>query len=1226
MVGVQCKGKDANYGKAVSEDELRQEVEKTQNFKPALSEFILVTTAPDDVDIQQKARLIEQEVRAEGRRLSIAVWGWNTLEQHISEHYRALKAFHPDATPVSDKILENEELIIENQQKHGEVTDEILTILRQQTRIPQEEKVRKDLADKHFEDQINQFRALIQTGQPKTSLRLLEEMKCRVWNEASQRIKFRILANIGAAHHTIGDTSTAANCFLEAYSHDPDNPVAIANKIVGLLLQERREDAAAQAIAALQRFPANPEISLQRLQAIRPKETIEEVWESLHQAVRTRPEIIAMRIVLMRDRGQVAWRPEAEHAANNSNDDWLRQLGAEAILDHVLDEDPLLVGAGKDKSFDEIRLKAAADTLKELWEVSHPSEGISNSSILHSATLAFVALRDFDTASKLADDAIEEGVAADETKKLRVMLLLRQGQKRDAIELVRTISTDPERELSLAQLFVETEPAEARRLVNQVRPQLSEDRHRIAAAGIIVECFIAERNWQEAISEAKGVQASFSNHPAGPLFESWVLAAQGSERANDVLREAFNLIAPDTDFSTRYILARSLFDFGLHEESAKTLEDLVDRTRDSSALRLFLSAAINADRRVTVADIMSKLPASLAEDPFYARLRVALAQRSGNLAKTEAAIRGYLSTKPRSLEIQLQFLQVLLRQDKIDSLVKELGRPFSDFDGDPEEWMQLALFLDTYGSWQLAHSLAYRTWVKNQTDPIVNLRYVGVFVRPSHSDQMPLSLDTVEPNTAIGLCSTTDNREQKFVIEPDSDLRILPYTIAPGHAIAIAAMGRQVGDRIDIDPLGTFEIRWIKPKQLDALHHVMESFNLYFPDNRGLLQVTVKQDEPNSLQFVFDKAKERHDEIQRVFGIYEKSVLPIELVGRSLGSDSIETFLGLVESSRTIRICEGSAAERAAAFKEIEENNGKGCVVDGITLHIILGLELQDIVQSVCGPIGIVDRTVHLLQQKRFEVASRLNEPDLSVGWHNGQVCKTEVSVEDKKRTLSKLERDIDWLKREVLVLETTGTADIPEKIRGVVNQYSAGFADEFLSAQENDLLLLSEDMGYRIIGNQSFALRSSWLQPILMVARDRQILDRERYSKAVLSMIDYGSKFVSIDTGVLLASLRGSDGLSLPRDYIKACNTLGGPNADLQSQSVVILQSIVEIWNDDSIAGLVRRAAVSLLFRVYLQLHSYNVSEALSAIRDYVLQNVQQRGSFLKYLDGWLRGHFLTN
>jgi hypothetical protein len=122
LVGVQCKGKDHQYGAKITHAELEEEVEKTKKFKPPLDEFTMITTAPDDKSIQEAARLLERSVRRSRRRLSIRVWGWGTIEQHISEHTRAIKAFHPDSTPFSD------EQIIQLQTQDKKL-DEILTIL-----------------------------------------------------------------------------------------------------------------------------------------------------------------------------------------------------------------------------------------------------------------------------------------------------------------------------------------------------------------------------------------------------------------------------------------------------------------------------------------------------------------------------------------------------------------------------------------------------------------------------------------------------------------------------------------------------------------------------------------------------------------------------------------------------------------------------------------------------------------------------------------------------------------------------------------------------------------------------------------------------------------------------------------------------------------------------------------------------------------------------------------
>jgi hypothetical protein len=105
LVGVQCKGKNADYGGKVTEKELRTEVEKTNKFVPQLDDFILITTAPNNAKVQAAARALEAELRAKGRALTIQVWGWERVQQEIILYPQAIQVFHPDVTPFTSQIL-----------------------------------------------------------------------------------------------------------------------------------------------------------------------------------------------------------------------------------------------------------------------------------------------------------------------------------------------------------------------------------------------------------------------------------------------------------------------------------------------------------------------------------------------------------------------------------------------------------------------------------------------------------------------------------------------------------------------------------------------------------------------------------------------------------------------------------------------------------------------------------------------------------------------------------------------------------------------------------------------------------------------------------------------------------------------------------------------------------------------------------------------------------------
>jgi hypothetical protein len=99
LQGVQCKGKTVGYGATVSETELRDEVAKARNFTPALSHWILATTAPKDAGIEQVAREINAEHEKTGL-FRVRVLGWEDLQSLMAAHTAVIEEHYPDQAPT----------------------------------------------------------------------------------------------------------------------------------------------------------------------------------------------------------------------------------------------------------------------------------------------------------------------------------------------------------------------------------------------------------------------------------------------------------------------------------------------------------------------------------------------------------------------------------------------------------------------------------------------------------------------------------------------------------------------------------------------------------------------------------------------------------------------------------------------------------------------------------------------------------------------------------------------------------------------------------------------------------------------------------------------------------------------------------------------------------------------------------------------------------------------
>ena len=91
--------------------------DKALQITPALTEFIVATTANDDLEYDRIANTLSQEQAALGRRIDVQVWGWDTLQPKIRANKAALDAFDPGHSASTDRIVALGE---ESLERHGE--------------------------------------------------------------------------------------------------------------------------------------------------------------------------------------------------------------------------------------------------------------------------------------------------------------------------------------------------------------------------------------------------------------------------------------------------------------------------------------------------------------------------------------------------------------------------------------------------------------------------------------------------------------------------------------------------------------------------------------------------------------------------------------------------------------------------------------------------------------------------------------------------------------------------------------------------------------------------------------------------------------------------------------------------------------------------------------------------------------------------------------------------
>lgn len=103
--GVQCKGKDSNYGSKPEWSEVLAEVAKAEKFAPKLDKWIFATTAPVDAILQKYARELSVERKARGLS-SVIVLGWEEIQALMVDAPEVIAEFYPEHADHMPELVE----------------------------------------------------------------------------------------------------------------------------------------------------------------------------------------------------------------------------------------------------------------------------------------------------------------------------------------------------------------------------------------------------------------------------------------------------------------------------------------------------------------------------------------------------------------------------------------------------------------------------------------------------------------------------------------------------------------------------------------------------------------------------------------------------------------------------------------------------------------------------------------------------------------------------------------------------------------------------------------------------------------------------------------------------------------------------------------------------------------------------------------------------------------
>ena len=1113
----------------------------------------------------------------------------------------------------------------------GKVVEQITSALITQSGQPFAQQLPSDLtvkadAEKHLDDQIDSIRDWI-NEKPVVALKLLEKLYASVAATCSGRVRFRIKANIGICHHLLGDDHTAARYLREAYADAPLEPKAIANNVLGLLLQGDAVAAFRFASEQIKLYPDNEALAGYMVQSAAYVEVISTPLDLVSIDIQAHPDVIIGNIHFLQKRRQDEewWKVAHEGSALHPDNDVLRYYAAEATLAEIA-QDPELDTANTISADKRDRLRAAAAVIEKQWEKALKNEADNlhpyQASTCHNLLTAYFILHDFKAIRQVYTAALADQryptVVLEHIGKLALMM----GDK-ETTKIVLDRCED-----SATMTFLRFNLAVMEHDWNAIASTSEETISHFPAY---------EKEWSRVFTRISAIESRGTGFTEDDLLDLIPLACE-SIRAHVILaktarkhgldtvsvneyEQACSLVTPESNFAGRVMAAEEGATRGNWEQVIALLAGHVSITEESEELRMLGLAFANFMPPLEQGiEFFDSLPHAISNKPRFAMLAGTLHYNHGDIARAEECFSRAHAADPHSLEAVLSLAQTFLRGDKPNLATDLLARVNpSEVNGKPIEKMHLAQLMAAHGRAQDALAFGYRTLCSEPNDSKINLAYVGLLLATDPT--VIYIVDTVQPGCWFRLENQHSESFSAIIDDGSPDYR--QQLIPADHPLASGAMGRKVGEIFEVErgvgPAIQWTIREVLDKRVFAFQDTMGKFEHRFPNQPGIYKFSVAKDD---ISVLLDSVKDQSERQRKGLDFYVEKHWPLAVAASALNVDVITMASRVREIGCPIISNSGQLSDLELDIRKLEA--GKFCfvVLDTYTAWTAVCGDLLPSLKRIFPRLIVARSSIDELQQIHAEFNKDFSQESMALSWRDGQFYREVFTPEQMQEQARLIRARIDAICVHCEVQPVVWKEPPSETAKRIIDAVESPHVwDAAYLASSTQALLLSEDMFYRQWAWAAFpSLHHSWLQAVFGYAVKANRVSQSEYAQGILSLASSKHSYISVNPQTLFHIFLDDQTETL-HDFSTIAECIGGKNPDWPSHVQCTVGFLNLLWSNAPVIDLRVVKATGIMLTNLLR-HSEERWSAIFAV--LLMLSDSQR---LQYeMNMWRQGHFLPD
>jgi Flp pilus assembly protein TadD len=1037
---------------------------------------------------------------------------------------------------------------------------------------------------------LNNVRDLINRRNPKSALLMLEELKKKVWTNTERVIKFRILANMGAAHLSLGKETEACQFFIDAYQYTPEDEKALSNIALSYLISGDLSNAREFAKKTLEKFPENLQGISILIQASDDLDRDAFVRKLTKNILNTSEVYFALGFVEL---GNKNYQLSEENFRKALELDDGKSLEIPSALAGLLIEKNIpilkkleLEGLVKK---DNKEIEEALILFAEVWKkVENTEMAEAKAQWLVSLSFGKRILGRLDEALVDAKRAYDLAPGDGKVVKNLSMLFWEKGNFTEAYRLLELHKESVDfPQIPYLMALAKREQKDFDSAISLLKERLAEkdlpEDIKEDGLGLITETFFMANKKEEA---EKYIISQLKANPKNILF--LIYNSRLYEEKNDnphaveEARKAQSFLTEKSSYHDKFMAASQLYRLKQFKAAQSLYEEIADKTVYSPLLYRLLYCYYETNSYGQALALTRLITEKQGPIEDVLKIQAAILEEQGDIDGEMSTYQKLVESNSDDTATKIQIGYILFRQHKEKELDEYLDSTNFNLNN-----------LSLMSRYRLAHLFGIRKKVKLFLDTLYETRrkffddnqahieYIRLFfTRSAETDKLADPKEVA--NGTVVILKYPNGSTDYFVIDDRNDVSKAHHEIKPSDELAQKLLGKKAGDKVEIDPRLIVEVTEVKSKYVHALHQSMAFHQSQFNNVLDLQSITLgepkqKGELPEGFDVIEKQITAQYKHAQQVEALYKNKQITIGAFANLVRRNLIEVWGGMVAEERLgINFSRGDLQERIDAVNQLK--NAKKIVIDPIALLTIHSLEVGDLIVKNYGKFGITQSTIDLITEQMSHLEPVKDKGYLTLGKEGDQLTKQEIKPESIKKNIDYLERLIEWIKKNCEVLPIERAVDLDKKQKEDLEDIlGIPSLDTLLICRTESHLLFSDDERLRAVARNDYHVDGIWSQALLMDALAKGYIVQEQYDDLVVKFVGLNYYYTSVSGKNLFFALKKAE-WKVQEPFIQTLKMLEPAFSDVSSSVRVCVDFIYEAVTQKMVLGDIDEIIFNLL------------------------------------------------